>query len=73
MPYLVYGKRTERWYNADDNTWNDPDKTFMPLNSQGIRTQKKNMNECFATKEDAQEWIDSHKFRAGVELEIRRG
>lgn len=73
MSYLVYGKRTERWYNEDDHSWNEPDKQFMPLNMKGIRTRKQDLKDCFATKEDAQEWIDSHSFRAGVKLEIRRG
>ena len=45
----------------------------MPLNMKGIRTRKQDLKDCFATKEDAQEWIDSHSFRAGVKLEIRRG
>ena len=72
MAYVVYGKRTERWYNSDTNQWNEPDTNFRALDGRGIRVNKLQDACLYATREDAQEFIDSHSFRDGVKLEIRK-
>lgn len=72
MSVLVYGKRTQRWYDSDKKNWNEPDKKFAALNANGQRVTKLNDAFAFATKEDAEQWIKSHDWREGVELEIRK-
>lgn len=72
MSYWVYGRRTEPWYNSDTKEWNEPDKNFRALNGAGIRVNKLSEACEFATKEDAQQFIDSHSYRDGVKLEIRK-
>lgn len=68
--FAVYGKRTQP-IKAFDGDICGPDKQFAPLDEKGIRTTKKELTNTFATREDAQEWIDNHKFKQGVEVEVR--
>ena len=72
MSYFVYGKRTMPWYNKDTKKMNEPDKTFRALNGRGIRVNKLEEACVFAEKADAQEFIDSHFWREGTKLEIRK-
>ena len=71
MPWSVYGKRTNPIHNTDGTTI-QPDKSFAPLDESGVRTTKAKLTNVFAEKSDAQEWIDKHSFKPGVELEIRK-
>lgn len=73
MPcFAVYGKRTQPIFNYEDKTTIAPDKSFAPLDESGKRTTKAKLTNVFAKKSDAQEWIDKHNFKDGVELEIRK-
>lgn len=69
MPcFAVYGKRCKPISNCNVK----PDKSFAPLDEFGRRTTKAKLTNVFAEKADAQEWIDKHSFKSGVELEIRK-
>lgn len=70
MAYLIRGKRTKRWYDSDKKQWNEPDKRFAALDYYGKRVSRLEQAGTFAEKSDAQDWIDSHKWRDGVELKI---
>ena len=73
MPcFAVYGKRTQPIFNYEDKTTIEPDKSFAPLDEFGKRTTKAKLTNVFAEKSDAQEWIDKHKFKEGVVVEIRK-
>lgn len=69
--YAVYGKHTLPYVNIKGEHV-ECDKIFMPLNEKGIRVTKRGLTNTFATKEDAQEWIDNHKFIKGAEISIRK-
>ena len=70
--YAIYAKRTMPVYDIKSGKTIPPDKTFMPINYAGIRVRKQDLTDTFATKDDAQNFIDSHKFREGVITEIRK-
>lgn len=70
--YGIYAKRTQPLFNWETKETMGPDKTFMPLNEKGVRVPKNKLTNTFATKEDAQEWIDTHDFKDGVEVEVRK-
>lgn len=70
--YGVYAKRTQPLFNYETKETMGPDKVFMPLNERGVRTPKNKLTHTFATKEDAQEWIDNHNFKDGVIVEVRK-
>lgn len=71
MPtYLIRGKRTKRWYNEETHQWVEPDKRFAALDYDGKRVTKLENAGTFAEKADAENWINSHKWRDGVELKI---
>lgn len=73
MPqYLIYGKRTKPLYDIYTHTTVGPDKTFRALNERGERVNKLEEAFSFATREDAQDFIDSHKHKDGVVFEIRK-
>ena len=73
MPqYLVYGKRTEPVYYPTLRQTHGPDKTFKALNEYGERVTKLSDAFSFASREDAQEFLDAHKHRAGCVFEIRK-
>jgi len=72
--FLLYGKRTGL---PDKNGEPVFDKTFRALNWDGIRVSKLSDATAYATKEDAQERIDSTKGKEWQEqglvvFEIRR-
>lgn len=69
--FAVYAKRTQP-VRGNNGHIISPDNTFKPINSNGVRVAKKDIDITFATKEDAQEWIDSHTFHPGVVTEIRK-
>lgn len=70
--FFVYGKRTaEKHWNNYRGCWIPQDKQFRALNANGVRVNKLTEAIPFATKEDAEEFINKHKFLPGVELEIR--
>lgn len=71
MSYAVYGKR-DAWRNMQTNQIEEPDKTFRALNSYGERVSRLSEAIIFYTKEDAEEWIASHKFRPEAHIEIRK-
>lgn len=56
--YALYGKRPQ-------------DKTFKPLNYAGERVNKKDLKDTFATRQDAQDFLDSKILKPNVEVEIR--
>ena len=66
--YAVYGKRIEKMPNGG------PDKTFMALTYQGVRTRVKEDIGTFATKEDAEEHLREHvpEDVDGILFEIRK-
>lgn len=71
--YLIYGKRTKPWYNEKTKEWVEPDKTFRALTATGIRVTKLKNAMSFATKEDAQEFLDQQNiWRDGTVFDIRR-
>lgn len=47
------------------------DKQFKPINDKGLRVTKKDC-EVFTSKEEAQSFIDAHKFLPGVSTDIRK-
>lgn len=60
MPeFALYGKRPS-------------DKTFKPLNYKGIRVNKKDLTDTFASKKDAEEFLASKKLKPNVTIEIRK-
>lgn len=71
MSYAVYGKRSA-WRNTETNKMEEPDKTFRALNGYGERVNRLSEAIIFYTREDAQEWIDSHTFRSEATIEIRK-
>lgn len=71
MSYAVYGKRSA-WRNTETNRMEDPDKTFRALNGYGERVTRLSDAIVFYTKEDAEEWVNSHKFRPEATIEIRK-
>lgn len=71
--FFVYGKRTKEEYWDNVRRCMIPqDAQFRALNYDGVRVNKLEDAVCFATKEDAQEWIDKHNFLDGVKIEIRK-
>lgn len=68
MGFFVYGKRTE----PDGKFILKPDKQFRPLDVLGRRVVKLEDAIEFATREDAQEWVNEHAFKDGVKIEIRK-
>lgn len=73
MPeYLIYGKRTERIHDKYTGETIPPDKTFRALDAKGIRVNKLENAMSFATKQDAQEFLDSHGHKPGTIFEIRK-
>lgn len=70
--YLIYGKRTEAILNTDTHKFMGPDSSFRALNEKGERVSKLSDAFSFATKEDAQEFLDAHKPKHGVVFEIRK-
>ena len=70
--YAVYGKRSLTIFNTETKQTSGPDRAFAPLAEDGTRTTKAKLTNVFAEKSDAQEWIDNHDFKDGVELEIRK-
>ncbi len=70
--YLIYGKRTERIYDVYSKTWTEPDTTFRALNANGERVTKLKDAFSFATREDAQDFIDNRRPKPGVIFEIRK-
>ena len=72
MPFAVYGKRCLPTFDYKTNQTIEPDKSFAPLAEDGTRTSKAKLTNVFAEKADAQEWIDKHSFKSGIELEIRK-
>lgn len=73
MPYAIYGKRTQEWYDKDKHILNPPDKTFKALDATGHRVQRLTDAFAFATKQDAQDYLDEHATepRPGTLFEIR--
>lgn len=72
--YYIYGKRTLPVFDLINRGGPmGPDKTFRPLDSKGLRVYKKVDAKTFNTKEEAQNFIDSNKWRKGVVLEVRKG
>lgn len=74
MPYLIYGKRTEPWWNREKRRWEDPDKTFRAIGYKGYRVTKLEDAGSFATREDAQEYLDNHADpnKTDIAWEIRK-
>lgn len=72
MPYLIYGKHTKEWW--DGKMRQPPDKTFRAINYKGVRVTKLEDAGSFATREDAQEFLDKHADpkRNDVAFEIRK-
>ncbi len=70
--YLVYGKRTEAIYNTDTHKYMGPDSSFRAINEKGERVTKLDDAFSFATKEDAQDFLNAHKPKQGVVFEIRK-
>lgn len=72
MGYLIYGKRIKPWRD-EHKKMHEPDARFAALNAKGERVTKKEDAFEFATKEDAQEYLDAHKgTRTDVVFEIRK-
>lgn len=73
LPWLIYGKRTEPWYNEDTREWNEPDTTFRALDAKGIRVNKLEDAFAFAEKQDAEDFLKSQKYlKKGAVFEIRK-
>lgn len=72
MPFAIYAKRTLPIFNIETKETMGPDKSFAPLDEHGVRTTKAKLTNVFAEKSDAQEWIDKHNFKDGVEVEVRK-
>lgn len=74
MTYLIYGKHTKPWRGSQDHLLHEPDKMFRAINYQGVRVTKLEDAASFATKEDAQEFLDKHTDpnRDDVAFEIRK-
>lgn len=76
MGYYLYGKRTapEHW-DSVLRCMIPQDKQFRALNLNGVRVSRLEDAAPFATKEDAQEFLDkilsTRGLREGVEVEIR--
>lgn len=74
MTYLIYGKHTKEWWNKQRRRWEDPDKTFRAIDYKGVRVTKLENAASFATKEDAQDYLDKYADpnRDDVAFEIRK-
>lgn len=73
MPeYLIYGKRIQPIYYPTLRESHGPDKTFKALNEYGERVSKLSDAFSFASKEDAQQFLDEHNLRDGCVFEIRK-
>lgn len=71
MSYLIYAKRAKEWWGHEDRKWHEPDKTFRAIDYKGMRVNKLSEAATFATKEDAEEFMD-RTLKPGVEWEIRK-
>ena len=75
MPtYLIYGKHTKEWWNREKRRREPADKTFRAIDWKGVRVTKLENAASFASKEDAQEYLDKHAdpSRDDVAFEIRK-
>ena len=73
MPqYLIYGKKTKPLWHDKKRRWVDSDKTFKAINEYGVRVNKLSDAFSFASREDAQEFLNAHKPKDGVIFEIRK-
>lgn len=72
MTYLIYGKRTKPIKNTETGEMMGPDTMFRALTYNGVRVSKLADAGSFATKEDAQEWINKKGHKPGVVFEIRK-
>lgn len=71
MSFAIYAKMTTPWRDGA-NQWHDEDKNFRAINGAGCRVTKLADACVFATKEDAEEFIESHSWRNGIKLEVRK-
>lgn len=77
MGYFIYAKRTapEHW-DSLHRVMIPQDKQFRAINSNGVRVSKLTEAIEFATREDAQEWMDkkiaAQGVKDGVVWEIRK-
>lgn len=72
VQYIIYGKRTERWFNPETKEWNEPDKSFKALDYHGIRVNQLSDAGFYDSKEEAQEIIDKAQGRNGAVFDIRK-
>lgn len=70
--YIIYGKRTEPWYNSETHEHNEPDKGFAALDYKGIRVSKLKDAYFYDSREEAQEYLDTKAPRNGAVFEIRK-
>lgn len=72
MSYALYGKRSVAIPNTETGELMGPDKTFRALNEKGVRVNKLEDAFVFYTREDAEEFMNKHTYKPGVEVEIRK-
>lgn len=72
MAYIIYGKRTKPIYNTETKEYMGPDAKFAALDYQGCRVTKLADAGTYATKEDAEEVLNTKKHKDGVVFEIRK-
>lgn len=72
MPWAIYGKRTQPITNTETGEVMGPDTRFAALDYKGIRVSKLENAGTFAEKADAEDYLQQHPVRTGVEVEIRK-
>lgn len=71
MGYFVYAKMTKPWKDYKDK-WHDEDKRFSAIDGAGQQVSRLDKACEFQSREDAQDFIESHNWRDGIKLEIRK-
>lgn len=69
--FFIYVKMEKPWKDYDGK-WHDPDKRFSAIDGSGQQVSRLEKACGFQNKKDAIDFIESHNWRDGCRLEIRK-
>ena len=69
--FFIYAKMEKPWKDYHGK-WHDPDKRFSAIDGAGQQVSRLAQACEFTTREDAKNFIESHNWRDGIKLEIRK-